>query len=73
MSKYLKISAAKAGQEVELDSGFTCREAGKTVLQVDVDGALWFHCNHGKHYLPNSEETGDDGSLVYTGIYPVED
>jgi hypothetical protein len=62
--KYLKITDAKDGLEVELDSGFTCHEAGKALLHAD-EGGLWFTCNHGQHFLIDQAQDG-----YYIGVYP---
>ena len=63
--EYLKIADAKAGLEVELDDGFTCREAGKVTLHTAEGGLLWFPCNCGKHILL-AQSDGD----YYLGVYP---
>jgi hypothetical protein len=65
LREYLKITDAKAGLEVEIDSGFTCREAGKVLLHADEGGLLWFSCNHGQHFLAGQAQ--DD---YYIGVYP---
>lgn len=57
---YLKEGEIKAGDTVRLDGGFTCVEAGLTIVQED-SGGLWFPCSSGRHYI--------DGQLKKTGEY----
>lgn len=62
--EYLKITDAKAGMEVELDSAFTCHKSGKATL-YDTEGLLWFHCDNGQHFLAGQAQDG-----YYIGVYP---
>ncbi len=63
---YLDAVAAVAGLEVNLDSGFTCRDAGPVTLQEDKNG-VFFPCDEGHHYVDGQEE---NDKLV--GIYAME-
>lgn len=63
--EYLKITDAKAGMEVELDSAFTCHHTGKATLHADEGGLLWFWCDYGQHFL-----TGQAHDGYYIGVYP---
>lgn len=64
---YAKLSALKENDIIELDSGFTCHCAGKTVVRVDRQNRLFFYCEDGRHYF---DDWADDGEYL-VGIYPV--
>lgn len=65
---YAKLSQLKAGDKVELDTGFTCHEAGVVHLeQHQPEGPLFFKCADGWH---NIEGQADDGEHC-VGIYTV--
>lgn len=64
---YAKLSQLKAGDTVELDSGFTCRMEGSVELQADTKDELFFVCDDGKHYVSGQ---ADDGEHC-VGIYKV--
>lgn len=68
--EYLKLSEAKEGQVVELDSSFPCCDPGLVSLRSShVIDELWFQCKDGRHYISGQ----DDGDGYCTGIYPVRD
>lgn len=62
--EWLKLADAKEGY-VELDSGFTCRNAGPAMLFRSEKG-LYFFCDEGTHYIDGQ---ADDG-IYCIGIYP---
>lgn len=66
---YLKLAEAKQGMIVELDSGFTCRNAGKAMLYANETGGLYFLCDEGTHHVKGQ---ADDG-IHCIGIYPIQD
>jgi hypothetical protein len=65
---WAKLSLLKAGDVVELDSGFKCRAAGRADVHNDGQGGLYFRCAHGHHYLRGQ---ADDGEHL-VGVYAVE-
>lgn len=48
---YLKRGDVHAGDVVEIDGGFTCTENGTKEIFADAEGALYFRCDRGSHYL----------------------
>lgn len=65
---WLKLADAEAGQEVELDSGFTCHPAGRVKIEGSASRkGLWFECSNGKHFI---DSQADDG-IHCVGIYPI--
>ncbi len=65
---YLELSKVRQGL-IELDDGFTCASAGKTMLFADK-GGFFFFCADGKHYLDG--QTSDDGQYC-VGVYSAEE
>lgn len=55
---YAKLSELKAGDIVELDTGFTCHTAGKVAVCEDKAG-LFFECGEGHHYFEGQTEDGE--------------
>ncbi len=64
--EYAKLSELKAGDIIELDSGFTCHEAGKVQIYEEVPGILCFECDEGHPQLYGQIDY-DGNHLV--GIY----
>ncbi len=64
---YAKLSKLREGDWIELDSGFTCHEAGPVSLHK-MGEVLYFTCNEGCHNL--NCQTDDGEHLV--GIYRVQ-
>lgn len=62
---YAKLSELKVGDTIELDGGFTCRQAGRATVKARPDGALYFDCTDGGHALHGQADDGEN--LV--GIY----
>lgn len=46
----VNINELKSGDEIELDNGFTCIDAGIVRVEKNDDG-FYFYCEEGKHYL----------------------
>lgn len=61
---WAKLSELKAGQEVQLDSGFPCAPKGNHIIQEDKVG-LYFHCDDGRHYLRGQADNGEHCVGVY--------
>jgi len=57
----MKLENLKAGDTVILDGGFTCVDAGPTVLYSE-DGDLYFMCKEGGHMVAG--QIGHDDHLV---------
>jgi len=64
--EYAKLSQLEPGDEIELDTGFTCHKAGMTYVRRDHNG-LYFLCDEGHHYLNGQADNGED--LV--GLYKL--
>lgn len=64
--EYAKLNDLKAGDKIELDSGFTCHAAGEAVVIERMD-EIGFACNEGFHCL---EDQADDG-IHCIGVYKL--
>lgn len=64
---FAKVSEISAGDDIEVDSSFTCiAEGTRITVKISSDG-LYFFCDQGRHYLDGQLDDGD----VYIGIYKV--
>lgn len=64
--EYLKLSNAKEGMKVQLDSGFSCASEGEVILFM-INEELCFACANGNHAI---EGQADDDGIYCMGIYP---
>lgn len=64
---WAKLSEIKAGELIELDSGFTCARAGQIQVYARASGELFFYCEDGTHLLLGQ---ADDGEHL-VGIYKI--
>ena len=58
----LKMEDVHVGDTLVLDNGFTCHEPGPVVIMRDGEGALFFKCNNGHHYIDGQED--EFGTLI---------
>lgn len=75
--EYARLSQIRAGDMIEIDAGFTCREAGPALVLADKDGRLCFACSGGDapsrifrradRHMIDGQVGDDDDHLV--GIY----
>lgn len=63
---YAKLSELKAGDQVELDEGFTCHKAGFVTLKDSI-GFLYFECDEGEHCLQGQADDGEHLVGIYKG------
>lgn len=80
--EWARLSNLKAGDRVELDDGFTCGIAGKTLTVLQDEDGLFVPCDGGdiseephatnerKHYLDGQISEVDNDHLV--GIWMAE-
>jgi len=61
---YAKISELKEGDEIELDSGFTCQRQGVHFVHDD-GGRLYFNCVEGRHFLDGQADDGEHCIGIY--------
>lgn len=74
--EWAKLSALKAGDRVELDGGFTCGIAGKTLIVEEDEDGLFVPCGGAEgereatqHYLDGQISEVDNDHLV--GVWPA--
>lgn len=67
MHDWIKMSHVKAGDQVELDGGFTCHAPGVVTIKEDEYGK-YFECSHGNHYLTGQLGVDNDTCI---GMYEV--
>ncbi len=65
---YAKLSELKAGDEIELDDGFTCASAGKKIVKETPYG-LAFDCSEGDGSHTISGQADDGEHCI--GIYKI--
>lgn len=61
---WAKLSELKAGDKIELDSGFNCAGPGPTEVHAS-DHGLYFECSEGHHYLHDQADDGEHCVGVY--------
>lgn len=65
---WAKLSELKAGDWIELDSGFTCHGPGKVQLWLDKDGDLAFSCSQVTHAIFGQADDGEHCIGIYGPI-----
>lgn len=64
-AKSVATGDLKPGDVLIVDDGFPCVRAWSThVVTADKDGALFFECEFGSHYLCGQDLFGHDDPLV---------
>lgn len=63
--EYAKLSQLKAGDPVEVDTGFACLYPGIHFVSQWQDGRLYLHCNDGQHFLDGQTDNGEDIIGIY--------
>ena len=68
--EYAKASQLKAGDEVQIDDGFTCLRANSThiVFSGNDPDALYIRCDEGIHWL-GGQLAADGETLI--GVYRI--